>query len=120
MKKLVLCFVLLLAGLGAFAQSLTYRHCGRLLDFPEVDSRVKNAREFAYLVEAGMSAHEALYSGPIVPAQMLGCADWPGSIAAGQLADIIAVPGDPLEDTTREESVDFVREDGLIYPAGVE
>jgi imidazolonepropionase-like amidohydrolase len=43
MKKLSFCFALLLAVAGAFAQSVTYLHCGRLLDFTGAGARVKTA-----------------------------------------------------------------------------
>ena len=74
-----------------------------------------NAQEFVYMVEAGMPAFEALRSATIVPAQILGQATELGSIEAGKLADIIAVPGNPLEDIARMRTVDFVMKSGTIY-----
>jgi len=38
-----------------------------------------------------------------------------GTIEAGKLADIVAVPGDPLADVTVMEKVDFVMKGGVVY-----
>lgn len=56
-----------------------------------------NAREFNAMVDAGMSPLEALRAGTISGAELLGTADR-GQLAVGMLADIVAVPGDPLQD----------------------
>lgn len=74
-----------------------------------------NAREFRYMVEAGMPALEAIRSATLVPARFLGIADRAGSVEPGKLADLIAVPGDPLEDVTVLERVSFVMKDGVIH-----
>jgi len=74
-----------------------------------------NAREFAYMTEAGMPAMAAIKSATMVPARYLGIADRLGSIEAGKLADIIAVPGDPLADVTALQRVRFVMKEGVIY-----
>ena len=74
-----------------------------------------NAREFGFMVEAGMPAMAAIKSATIVPARYLGVADRLGSIEAGKLADIIAVPGDPRADVHVMERVQFVMKEGVIY-----
>jgi len=74
-----------------------------------------NAKEFGYMVKAGMPAMEAIRSATIVPARYLGIDDRLGSIEAGKLADIIAVPGDPLADVQALERVSFVMKEGIIY-----
>ena len=58
----------------------------------------ENAREFGYMVEAGMPVMEAIKSATIVPAKYLGIDDKVGSLEAGKLADIVGVPGDPIAD----------------------
>ena len=74
-----------------------------------------NAREFALLVEAGMSPMDAIRAATIVAADHLGQADMIGSITPGKAADIIAVDRDPLTDIRQLEDVDFVMKDGVAY-----
>ena len=74
-----------------------------------------NAREFGFMVEAGMPVMDALKSATIVPARYLGIADRLGSIEAGKTADIVAVPGDPRSDIHVMERVNFVMKEGVIY-----
>ncbi|MGB5131148.1 MAG: amidohydrolase family protein [Steroidobacteraceae bacterium] len=74
-----------------------------------------NAREFGFMVEAGMPAMAAIRSATIVPARYLGIEDRLGSIESGKLADIVAVPGDPLADIHVMEHVSFVMKEGVVY-----
>ena len=74
-----------------------------------------NAQEFVYMVEQGMPPMAALQSATVTPARLLEVEDELGSIAAGKLADIIAVRGNPLEDIALLGSVDFVMKDGIVY-----
>ena len=74
-----------------------------------------NAREFGYMVEAGMPIMAAIRSATIVPARYLGIDDRLGSIEAGKLADIVAVPGDPMTDASVMERVSFVMKEGVVY-----
>jgi imidazolonepropionase-like amidohydrolase len=74
-----------------------------------------NAKEFGYMVEAGMPVMEAIRSATIVPAKYLEVDDRLGSLEAGKLADIVAVPGDPLADVHLLERVSFVMKEGVIY-----
>jgi imidazolonepropionase-like amidohydrolase len=74
-----------------------------------------NAKEFGYMVEAGMPAMAAIKSATLVPAKYLGIDDRLGSIEAGKIADIVAVPGDPLADIHVLERVQFVMKEGVIY-----
>ena len=73
-----------------------------------------NAREFIYMVEAGIPAAYALQSATIRAAEVLGVDDQ-GVIEAGKRADIIAMPGDPLADIQTVLNVDFVMKDGVVY-----
>jgi imidazolonepropionase-like amidohydrolase len=73
-----------------------------------------NAREFIYMVDAGMPAAYALQAATINAAQVLGVDDQ-GVVEAGKRADIVAVPGNPLEDIKAVLNVDFVMKDGAIY-----
>ena len=62
----------------------------------------------------GMSPAAALRSATSVGAQLLGVPD-AGTLAAGKLADIVAVPGNPLDDVKQTEHVVFVMKDGVVY-----
>ena len=72
------------------------------------------AREFAMLIEAGMTPMQAIQAGTRVNAELLGREDRLGTIEPGKLADIIAVRGDPLEDISELERVIFVMKNGQI------
>ncbi|MBP6513947.1 MAG: amidohydrolase family protein [Steroidobacteraceae bacterium] len=80
-----------------------------------VSAHGDNAKEFAYMVEGGMPAMEAIKSATMVPARFLGIADKLGSVEAGKLADLVAVPGDPLADITAMQRVRFVMKEGAVY-----
>jgi imidazolonepropionase-like amidohydrolase len=80
-----------------------------------VSAHGDNAREFVYMVEAGMPAYEALRSATVVPNEILNRSADLGTIEVGKLADIIAVPGDPLTDISRMQQVDFVMKNGTTY-----
>ena len=73
-----------------------------------------NAREFLYMVEAGIPAAQALQAATIRAAEVLGVDDQ-GVLAAGKRADIIALPGDPLADIGNVLKVDFVMKDGVVH-----
>jgi len=72
-----------------------------------------NAREFEFMVEAGMAANVALQTATVNAATVLGATDL-GQIAPGFRADIVAVPGNPLEDIALTRKVAFVMKDGAI------
>ncbi|HEX9735117.1 MAG TPA: amidohydrolase family protein [Thermoanaerobaculia bacterium] len=74
-----------------------------------------NAREFEYMVEAGMPAMEAIRAATLVAAEMLGVADRLGSLEEGKLADVVAVRGDPLADVSLLRQVTFVMKEGVVY-----
>ena len=74
-----------------------------------------NAREFGFMVEAGMPPMEAIQSATSVAAKFLGIEDRLGTIEAGKLADIIAVEGDPLTDIGAMSEVRFVMKEGMVY-----
>lgn len=75
----------------------------------------ENWKEFVYMVEAGMPLLEAITVATSKPAAVLGIADQVGTIKAGLLADIIAVPGNPLEDAALMGRVNFVMKGGAVY-----
>lgn len=74
-----------------------------------------NAQEFALMVEAGMPPMEAIQAATSVAAAFLGIEDTHGSIEANKQADIIAVPGNPLDDIELMQRVSFVMKGGTVY-----
>lgn len=74
-----------------------------------------NAREFAYMVEAGMPPLEALRAATLHGATVMGVERQLGTLEAGKLADIIAVQGDPARDITAMQRVTFVMKDGRVH-----
>jgi imidazolonepropionase-like amidohydrolase len=77
---------------------------------------VNQAKEFEYLVKkAGFLPMDAIKAGTSVAAELLGQSASIGHLAAGMLADIVAVPGDPLQDITALQRVMFVMKGGQIF-----
>ena len=60
-------------------------------------------------------AMEAIVSATRSAAELLDQSERLGSIAPGKLADVIAVPGDPLTDTSQFGKVHFVMKNGKVY-----
>jgi len=75
----------------------------------------KNAKEFQYMVEAGMPAMEAIRAATVNAADLLGVSKDKGSVEAGKLADLVAVDGDPLADISVLTHMSFVMKGGKIY-----
>ena len=78
------------------------------------DWKVNPAKEFSSMVKFGMTPAQAIRSATVTAAELLGVKDSLGTVEAGKLADIVAVPGDPLADVTVMEKVDFVMKDGVV------
>jgi len=74
-----------------------------------------NGKQFAKMVEWGMTPAQAIRAATIDAAELLGWRDRIGSVEAGKLADVIAVSGDPLKDITELERVRFVMKGGVVY-----
>lgn len=82
-------------------------------DFSCIDAQL-NTREFGSLVEAGMTPMQAIKAGTSLNAELMGWEDRLGTIEPGKLADIIAVPRNPLDDITALEEVVFVMKGGEV------
>ena len=82
-------------------------------DFGTFPLAQNNATEFAELVNNGLSIPRALRAGTSVAAELL-MRDDIGILAVGKAADIIAMPGDPFDDITVTERVEFVMKGGII------
>lgn len=78
--------------------------------FPHGD----NAKEFAVYVKLGMTPIDAIRSATVKAADLLGVEDR-GVIEKGKLADIVGVKGNPLEDVTLLEKIDFVMKGGKVF-----
>jgi imidazolonepropionase-like amidohydrolase len=79
-----------------------------------VSAHGDNAQEFALMVEAGMSEMDAILSATINAAKLLKVDDELGTITQGKLADLVAVKGNPLEDISLMEKIDFIMKDGKV------
>jgi imidazolonepropionase-like amidohydrolase len=74
-----------------------------------------NALEFVYMVEAGMPPMAAIKSATSVNAEALGLDKELGTVESGKIADLVAVPGDPLFDITAMTRVSFVMRSGVVH-----
>src|SRR6185503_5210134 len=75
-----------------------------------------NGHEFTLMVEwGGMTPMQSIVAGTSSAAKLLGWDNRIGSLAGGKLADIVAVPGDPLQDIHAMERVVFVMKNGVVY-----
>ncbi len=75
----------------------------------------RNAEEFHQMVDLGMKPAAALKAGTSADADLLGLADKIGTLEANKYADIVAVPGNPLDNIRLTEHVLFVMKEGVIY-----
>ena len=72
-------------------------------------------RELELYVEAGLTPAQAIKTGTIIPAQVMGLDKKAGSIAAGKNADIIIVDGNPLNNIRDIRNVRVVIKAGKVY-----
>ncbi len=75
----------------------------------------RNAEEFGQLVTMGVKPVAALRAATSVNAALLGWSDRIGALSPGKIADLVAVPGDPIKDIRATEKVFFVMKDGVVY-----
>ena len=74
-----------------------------------------NALEFVLMAADGMTPAQSLRAGTSVASDLLGLSAKIGTLEAGKLADVVAVPGNPFEDIKVTQSVFFVMKDGAVY-----
>ena len=74
----------------------------------------RNAGEFYQLVKMGMKPEDALRT-VAASADLLGWGDRIGTLEPGKIADVVAVPGNPLDDIHVTEHVIFVMKEGAVY-----
>ncbi|WP_218309406.1 metal-dependent hydrolase family protein [Alteromonas antoniana] len=73
-----------------------------------------NGKQFARMVKFGMTPIQAIQAATIHPATLLKQQETLGSLSEGKFADMVAVPGNPLEDMQKMEDIRFVMKDGQI------
>jgi imidazolonepropionase-like amidohydrolase len=74
---------------------------------------LNQAKELEYYTRFGMTPMQAIESATRVAAELLDMSDRVGTIEPGKLADLVAVPGNPLQDITAMQRVSFVMKDGV-------
>lgn len=77
-----------------------------------------HAMEFGLLIANGMAPMDAILAATRNAAELIGDSKDIGSVQAGRYADIVAVDGDPLSDTSAFERVGFVMKGGAVVKAG--
>jgi imidazolonepropionase-like amidohydrolase len=77
-----------------------------------------NAREFFYMVQNGLTPAQSLMAGTSNAARLLGISERVGTLQEGKLADIVAVPGNPLVDIRVTERPVVVMKDGAVVRKG--
>jgi imidazolonepropionase-like amidohydrolase len=75
----------------------------------------ENAKEFIYMVEAGMPPMQAIQSATLEAARLIGHEKDFGTVEPGKFADLVAVSGDPLADISLLTKVSFVMKAGTVY-----
>ena len=74
----------------------------------------ENARECAVRHDLGESPMACIVAATSLNAEIMGWSDRVGSVEVGKFADIVAVPGDPLQDITQLQKVGFVMKGGAV------
>jgi imidazolonepropionase-like amidohydrolase len=74
-----------------------------------------NAHEFELMVQAGMPPMFTLQAATTHAAELLKHDKDIGSITAGKFADLVAVPGNPVDDISQMRKVSFVMKEGVVY-----
>jgi len=84
------------------------------LTMPNLNRGQASLLVFEAYAEAGMTPMEIIHAATRNGAELLGMADRIGTVEAGKLADIIAVPGDPLKDVKALQHAKFVMKGGAV------
>ena len=75
----------------------------------------RNAEEFLLMTRFGMKPIDALRSSMSVAAELLGVQKVTGTLEVGKFADLVAVPGNPVENISAVTKVGFVMKEGTIH-----
>ena len=109
-----------LAAAGAMRHAIKIAHDNKVLIALGTDAGVgqhgANGHEFTLMVEwGGLTPMESITAGTMSGAKLLGWDKQLGSLTAGKFADIVAVPGNPVETIGSMRKVSFVMKDGVVY-----
>ncbi len=74
-----------------------------------------NAKEFGYYVEMGMTPMQAIETGTVNAATLLGLEDKIGRLTDGMEADIVATDENPLDDISALQNITFVMKGGVTH-----
>jgi imidazolonepropionase-like amidohydrolase len=74
-----------------------------------------HTQEFRLMITGGLSPAETIFTATRNAAELIGASDRIGSIQPGRYADLVATPGDPLQDPAQFSRVNFVMKGGLVY-----
>jgi imidazolonepropionase-like amidohydrolase len=85
-----------------------------MLPAENYDGTLAVYREMEWMVEGGMSNHNVLLSATKQAAELCSVQDKLGSVTPGKFADLIAMPGNPLENMRHLRGLDFVMKDGQV------
>ena len=80
----------------------------------------ENGAEFDLMVDGGMAERDVIVAATATNAAILGIEQKVGTIETGKLADIIAVPGNPLKQISALRQVEFVMQEGRIARCRIE
>lgn len=80
-----------------------------------VSKHGENAKEFEFMVQAGMTETEAIRAATVTASKHIELDHVIGTLEAGKYADLIGVSGDPRENISELRDVDFVMKGGIIY-----
>ena len=75
----------------------------------------ENAKEFQYMVQAGMKPEDAIKSATLEAAKLMRIENELGQLKAGFIADVVAVDQDPIKDISVLQNVSFVMKEGVVY-----
>src|SRR5262249_34497033 len=75
----------------------------------------ENAREFELMVQAGMPPLFTIQAATTHAAERLKHDKDLGRLTPGKIADVVAVPGNPVDDISLMKRVSFVMKDGVVY-----
>jgi len=75
----------------------------------------ENAHEFELMVGAGMPTMFVIQAATVNAATLLRHDKDLGSVTAGKIADVVAVPGNPIDDISLMKRVSFVMKEGVVY-----